>query len=345
MQSISSTIISYFLIFSPIILILYCINCFLKREQRIFRILSYTVIAVLFSALTVIGIFIQSYKRILVTYPTLGENLTNIHVFSPYVINRFHLIGPSIWVPSLLALFILIPSVRRRLSTALPFSPTRSLHTMALSLSMLLVIFFLTNVTLGLDHLAVSQSEGEITFSVWLQSLFLAFTGLIGVGWISRISWRDALERLGITRIRRKTLLTGFWMGVFLSFFVIILETIAAQYGLIDPKITRSTDELIGPLFNSVFGILTLGLAAAIGEETIFRGALLPRFGIIYSSLLFAFMHIHYGLSFQLAIVFLLGIVLGLVRQRYNTTTSMVVHATYNMTLGVIGYLAMKFMT
>jgi hypothetical protein len=37
-------------------------------------------------------------------------------------------------------------------------------------------------------------------------------------------------------------------------------------------------------------------------------------------------------------VVFLLGLVLGLVRIRANTSTSMVVHATYNMTLGLFTF-------
>ena len=40
-------------------------------------------------------------------------------------------------------------------------------------------------------------------------------------------------------------------------------------------------------------------------------------------------------------IVFGVGLVLGLVRQRANTTTSMLVHASYNISLGVIAALGL----
>ena len=40
-------------------------------------------------------------------------------------------------------------------------------------------------------------------------------------------------------------------------------------------------------------------------------------------------------------IVLLVGLILGVLRQRYNTTTSMVTHATYNMALGLISYLGL----
>jgi membrane protease YdiL (CAAX protease family) len=93
---------------------------------------------------------------------------------------------------------------------------------------------------------------------------------------------------------------------------------------------------LLGPLFTSIPGILTLGLAAALGEEIIFRGALLPRFGLIYTSILFALVHANYGISAATLVVFLLALVLSLVRYRYNTTVCMIIHATYNISLGIL---------
>ena len=96
------------------------------------------------------------------------------------------------------------------------------------------------------------------------------------------------------------------------------------------------SEQIIGPLATSIPGILTLGLAAALGEETVFRGALQPRFGLIFTTVLFALLHSTYGISLATLIVFGVGLVLGLLRMRYNTTTSMVAHAVYNMTLGLI---------
>jgi hypothetical protein len=50
-------------------------------------------------------------------------------------------------------------------------------------------------------------------------------------------------------------------------------------------------------------------------------------------------MHNNYGFSMSTIVVFGLGLILGLVRIRANTTTSMIVHAVYNSTLGVLAYL------
>ena len=95
----------------------------------------------------------------------------------------------------------------------------------------------------------------------------------------------------------------------------------------------------MGPLFTTPFGIITLGASAALGEETLFRGAVQPRFGFILTALLFALVHSNYGISMSTLIVFLLGLVLGVVRMRVNTTTAMIIHMVYNMSLGLLAYL------
>jgi uncharacterized protein len=107
-----------------------------------------------------------------------------------------------------------------------------------------------------------------------------------------------------------------------------------------DPDVEKLTEQLLGPLFRSPFGILTIGLAAGLGEETLMRGAIQPRFGLLLTSLIFAILHNNYGFSMSTIVVFALGLILGLVRMRYNTTTAMIVHAVYNSSLGVLAYLS-----
>jgi len=99
-------------------------------------------------------------------------------------------------------------------------------------------------------------------------------------------------------------------------------------------RINNISEGLLGNLFNPL-GAVTLGLSAGIGEETLFRGALLPRFGLTVSSLLFTVGHIQYAFSPALVEIFIIGLILGILRQRTSTTTSVVAHALYNF-LGVI---------
>ena len=101
---------------------------------------------------------------------------------------------------------------------------------------------------------------------------------------------------------------------------------------------------MIGPLFESPLGILSLGLAAAIGEEALFRGAAQPRLGLLLTAALFALLHSNYGISLSTGIVFGLGLLLGWLRIRYNTTTAIITHALYNSTLGALAFLAARFL-
>ena len=80
---------------------------------------------------------------------------------------------------------------------------------------------------------------------------------------------------------------------------------------------------------------MLIGVGAGLGEETLFRGAVQPVFGIPATSILFASMHVQYGPSLLLGYIFVLSVGLGLLRRYFNTTTSFLAHAGYN-TLGIL---------
>ena len=86
-----------------------------------------------------------------------------------------------------------------------------------------------------------------------------------------------------------------------------------------------------------IFG-LVIGVGAALGEETLFRGALQPVLGIVPTSILFASVHVQYGPSLILLYIFVLSVGLGLIRKYINTTASFVVHAAYNFALVLASY-------
>jgi membrane protease YdiL (CAAX protease family) len=126
---------------------------------------------------------------------------------------------------------------------------------------------------------------------------------------------------------------------------VMLLEAGARAVGLgVDADVETLTEQLIGPLFQSPWGIISIGLAAGIGEEALFRGAMQPRFGLIATSLLFALVHSNYGITLATVVVFLLGMMLGWLRIRYNTSTAMIAHAVYNSTLALMAVTAAQFL-
>jgi hypothetical protein len=76
--------------------------------------------------------------------------------------------------------------------------------------------------------------------------------------------------------------------------------------------------------------LLLLGLSAGVGEEVLVRGALQPRSGILWASLIFGAAHVQYT-WFGILVIVLLGVTLGLIRRFANTTTAIVVHGLYDV--------------
>jgi membrane protease YdiL (CAAX protease family) len=77
-------------------------------------------------------------------------------------------------------------------------------------------------------------------------------------------------------------------------------------------------------------GGLLLGVSAGVGEELAMRGALQPRLGVVLTSLAFAALHVHYS-WFGVASIFLLGLLLGVIRDRTSTTVAILVHSLYDI--------------
>jgi len=258
--------------------------------------------------------------------------------------------GLALWLPALLGVILLLPPVRRLFGRWIAaFDPHSMVHAVALSFTSLILVNLLFTLAVGLDTLAEmleSEAAAGIPFNptggIWVQDITMAIMAVIGVGWLARRGLGSALARLGIVVPSWRQTLVGLGVGLLMIPVVLLVEYLTGLVGLGEnPDVARLTEQMIGPLMASVPGILTLGLAAALGEESVFRGALQPRFGIILTSLLFALLHSNYGLSFSTVIVFLIGLVLGLLRRRFNTTTVMLTHAIYNIALGVITFLGL----
>jgi uncharacterized protein len=163
---------------------------------------------------------------------------------------------------------------------------------------------------------------------------------VVGVGAGIRRSPRETLARLGYRPISLGNV--GVVVLFILSAFAL---SVAADYlfSVVQPDLYRRVGEVTGTLFDpnglslvsAVLFALLIGVGAGLGEETLFRGAVQPVFGIPATSILFASMHVQYGPSLLLGYVFLLSVGLGLLRRYFNTTTSFLAHAGYN-TLGIL---------
>ena len=163
---------------------------------------------------------------------------------------------------------------------------------------------------------------------------------VVGVGAGIRRSPRETLARLGYTSISLRN------VGVVVVFILAAFAlSVAADYlfSLLQPDLYRKVGEVSGTLFDpkglslvpAILFALLIGVGAGLGEETLFRGAVQPVFGIPATSILFASMHVQYGPSLLLGYIFVLSVGLGFLRRYFNTTTSFLAHAGYN-TLGIL---------
>jgi membrane protease YdiL (CAAX protease family) len=343
-------IVSTILLFLPILLILWLANLSYRRRiegdaknERTLKMLSFGLLFLFYAVLMLLGLMLMGLGLLMALAPE-AMAAAPVAGFQP---DRIPWMGAALLVPSLVGLLLLTRPARRLFARFTPIDPAHPVHAIALSLTGLVLINLFFTVAVGLENLAdaLQQStQGQPVSSpapaLWAQAIMLILMGLIGVGWLSRRSFSASLIRLGIVAPTIPQAAIGLVAGIGMVPLVIAAEALASQLGLgATEGVERLTEQLIGPLTMSIPGILTLGLAAALGEETVFRGALQPRFGLVLTTLLFALLHSQYGFSFSTLAVFVVGLVLGVIRMKANTSTAMITHAVYNMSLGLISFL------
>lgn len=240
------------------------------------------------------------------------------------------------------ALMCLKP-VRRLVSRLLPaVDPESAVHTLAL----VAVGYLAGNAlfTLGPGGLQALEdaSISPTIVDVLAQNLVFVLAAFLGVGLLTRRDGRALDERLGLVRPTFSQLMVGVrWMIL----FVFLQAVIGAIWALLQPQqasqLSGLNEELLGN-FDTVWEWFLLALAAGVGEELLFRGALQPIFAIVPTSIVFAVAHTQYGLSPATLTVFLLSLVLGMIRKRTNTTVAIFTHAGYNFILGLLSLLALR---
>lgn len=347
-------LLTMLILFAPLILVIVLANLAEAQRQREeayqgWAVTSYLFVGAFYGLLMLGGLLINGFALLVQQQPQLLEELT-ASTGGPNPLlqaDSLPLLGVGLWAPALVGILVLLPPVRRLLARLLPMDAGSPVHAVALSLSALIVIQLLFTLGIGLNNLAESLAAQEAAGStsatlsgLWAQQVLTAVFAFFGVGFLIRRDWSATLQRLGLVVPSLGNIAVGIVVGLGMVPLVILIEQVSSQFNIgIDPSVQKLTEQLLGPLFNSPLGIITLGVAAALGEETIFRGAVQPRFGIVLTALLFALVHSNYGISLSTLIVFLFGLLLGIVRKRTNTSTTMISHALYNMSLGILASL------
>ncbi|MGH2559755.1 MAG: lysostaphin resistance A-like protein [Thermomicrobiales bacterium] len=236
--------------------------------------------------------------------------------------------GPLLLVIGLGLSIPLARPVRKIVSTYTPMDPASPVDMAGLCV-------ILSGIgLLGVLFLRAPEPEEGVT-AVGLADLViqvLFFFGLayatVGVGFHRSV--KDATKRLGIEwpTLRTISIAVGFTFLAFLINGIAGILTEVVQPDVAE-KIDQVTEDLTADVQNPL-GAVVLGLSAGIGEEILLRGAVQPRFGILLTSTFFALLHVQYGLAFVLVGLFLTGVMLGVERRYFGTTTAIMTHALFN---------------
>lgn len=240
---------------------------------------------------------------------------------------------------ALAASFVALPT-RVAVARFLPIDPASAVHATALVLSTVLAGSQIAS-QLAADLVSeLAKSANVLTpADIIVQEVPFALAAFLGVGIFIRRSLTGASRRLGlVTPYPSQVIFALAAAGIFLVVGN-AMDTIGHQLtpGLAH-KVDTANQHLFGHLTDPL-GIATIALAAGICEEVLFRGALQPRLGIVWTSFVFATIHTQYGLSFDTLAVFVLASGLGLLRRYTNTTTSTICHVVYNglVSISMIG--------
>ncbi len=155
-----------------------------------------------------------------------------------------------------------------------------------------------------------------------------ALLAFAGVGWMVRRDFRGAAARLGLRVPGIRDLVVAVLALVALWALNTGADFVQQRWfpalWASDRKITDAIASGLSPQ-----RAVLLGLSAGIGEEITLRGALQPRLGVLLTSAFFASLHVQYS-WFGMLVIFVLGVILGGVRQRTNTTVAMLAHIAYD---------------
>jgi membrane protease YdiL (CAAX protease family) len=288
-----------------------------------------------------------SRGAVILTYVLLG--VFNVFVFlsglaflNPQASFAFHtdlalpnervimFVGVCLMLTGIVSMLFLLRPVRNAVGRVLPISPSSPLDATALVLAVDLVGFSVLQLIL-LPFFWESFNETLVTpAALWKQGLAFLLVGFLSVGFLFRRDWKSTLERLGLTLPKGAHLA---WVAGTVAVALLLNIVIQVLWEWVQPErfyeMQARLEQLFGE-FGTTGGLLAVGVSAGAGEEVLFRGALQPRLGLWPTTFLFTIIHSYYGLTPGLLWIFALGLGLGILRQRLNTTSCILFHALYN---------------
>jgi uncharacterized protein len=249
--------------------------------------------------------------------------------------------GAFLLATGLVSGLLLLPPVRSVLARIIPIKANSIPDMVGLIIMVSVSIMMIWTI-----DLTFAENNGETDLSpvdgisLVFQALLLVAIAYFAIGGAINRDFSSVQHRLGLFMPTARQ--------VAISFMLIIpLFIVSAIGGLLtdmfQPGFTDEIDDIMGEVTGdliSVQGALLIGLTAGIGEEILFRGAIQPKYGIAFTSIIFTLIHVQYGFSFVLLGVFLTSIIFGIQRIKMNTTCCIITHAAYNFSVVMLSTLA-----
>ncbi len=227
---------------------------------------------------------------------------------------------------------LMLPPVRAVVARLLPLNAAAPRDWVGLVALLWLVIVRLALFYRGEEEISQVQVAEAMIQALVLVGVALA---LIGIG--TRRDVAQAVRRLGLRSLSYGQ--SAFAAVVVIPFAVVgALSVMAVEYmqpGTVE-RLEETVTSITGGETSLQYGLM-LGITAAVGEETLFRGALQPKYGLVFTSLVFALLHVQYDLLLIVASLFPVGLILGLERKYLGTVAAIVTHALYNTLVVVAG--------
>ena len=244
-----------------------------------------------------------------------------------------------------LSLACFVPAVRRFLARVLPMQSDNFVHAISIAWTVQVIGWIVLSFVpfnrpllyamLEADMESLASSETATLVSLCSTLVWSIPTALLAIGFPLTRNLGCALARLGLGSVRWRGIGIGVLIGIGLAVFITVAEqwivSLVAQTGL--PMTEAELFEELASLPTSLIGAVLLGLSAGISEELLVRGVLQPRLGIVLANLVFAMAHgLQYGAD-GLIVVFLLGLLFGVLRMRLGLAPAIMAHAVYDIVL------------
>lgn len=246
----------------------------------------------------------------------------------------------SVSLASIAWVMIQLPGLRQWISIHLirssgAYDPDNGVHTTALISVLFMLVYTAANFVLlgGQAGVARALSEQPVELMDMIASTvrFLA-VALIGVGFMLYRDIDATLMRLGLRLPTSQDVLWGILAGVGAFALMFAFST---AWSLIAPpeqisQLNDVTTQTMVVFGQTLLGSVLFAFLSGLGEEVLFRGALQPIFGLWWTSLFFALIHVQYWFTPALIIIFIVSLLFGWVKKRTSTNAAIIAHVVYN---------------